>query len=52
MKNDNFSNKKNIENNILNKFAKNYIEIQSLSSDTNSFGNCSISKHFDNHINK
>ena len=48
----NFSNKKNIENNILNKFAKNYIEIQSLSSDTNSFGNGSISKHFDNHINK
>ena len=31
---------------------KKYIEIQSLSSDTNSFGNGSISKHFDNHINK
>ena len=56
IKNDhlvNFKNSpnKNIENNILNKFGKNYIEIQSLSSDTNSFGNCSLSKHIDNHIN-
>ena len=57
MKNEHLANFKNnqninIDNNILNKFSKNYIEIQSLSSDTNSFGNCSISKYIDNYIHK